>query len=123
VQDICITHINEKTGRLSALQHKEREAPWARSGKQRARHWWPTPKASCLASWSRKSLVAARGGADPSTNSRLRLVVEQARKASMPKDTLERAIKKGSGTGTEAVHYEHVIYEGFAPHRVAVMVE
>jgi transcriptional/translational regulatory protein YebC/TACO1 len=70
-----------------------------------------------LASWSRKSW-SPRGGADPSTNSRLRLVVEQARKASMPKDTLERAIKKGSGTGTEAVHYEHVIYEGFAPHRV-----
>jgi len=68
-------------------------------------------------------LVAARGGADPASNSRLRLVVEQARKASMPKETLERAIKKGSGTGGEAVHYEHVMYEGFAPHRVAVMVE
>ena len=68
-------------------------------------------------------LVAARGGADPASNSRLRLVVEQARKASMPKETLERAIKKGSGTGGEAVHYEHVMYEGFAPHRVPVMVE
>ena len=67
--------------------------------------------------------VAARGGADPATNSRLRLVVEQARKASMPKDTLERAIKKGAGIGSEAVHFEHVIYEGFAPHQVAVMVE
>ena len=67
--------------------------------------------------------VAARGGADPATNSRLRLVVEQARKASMPKDTLERAIKKGSGTGADAVNYERVIYEGFAPHQVAVMVE
>ena len=67
--------------------------------------------------------VAARSGADPATNSRLRLVVEQARKASMPKDTLERAIKKGSGTGADAVNYERVIYEGFAPHQVAVMVE
>ena len=67
--------------------------------------------------------VAARGGADPASNSRLRLVVEQARKASMPKDTLERAIKKGAGIGSEAVHFEHVIYEGFAPHQVAVMVE
>ena len=63
------------------------------------------------------------GGADPASNSRLRLVVEQARKASMPKDTLERAIKKGSGTGADAVSYERVIYEGFAPHQVAVMVE
>ncbi|MBA4112495.1 MAG: YebC/PmpR family DNA-binding transcriptional regulator [Verminephrobacter sp.] len=67
--------------------------------------------------------VAARSGADPSSNARLRLVVEQARKVSMPKDTLERAIKKGAGIGGEAVHYEHVIYEGFAPHQVAVMVE
>ena len=67
--------------------------------------------------------VAARGGADPAGNSRLRLVVEQARKVSMPKDTLERAIKKGSGTGSDAVNYERVIYEGYAPHQVAVMVE
>lgn len=68
-------------------------------------------------------IVAARAGADPAGNSRLRLAVEAARKASMPKDTLERAIKKGSGVGGEAVHYEHVIYEGFAPHQVPVMVE
>lgn len=67
--------------------------------------------------------VAARSGADPDSNARLRLAVEQARKASMPKDTLERAIKKGSGTGSDAVNYETVLYEGFAPHRVAVMVE
>jgi len=67
--------------------------------------------------------VAARSGADPDSNSRLRLAVEQARKASMPKDTLDRAIKKGSGTGSDAVNYETVMYEGFAPHRVAVMVE
>ena len=68
-------------------------------------------------------MVAARHGADPSANARLRLVVEQARKVSMPKDTLERAIKKGAGLTGEAVHFEHVIYEGFAPHRVPVMVE
>jgi len=68
-------------------------------------------------------IVAARGGADPAGNSRLRLAVEQARKASMPKDTLERAIKKGSGTGTDAVDYQRVIYEGFGPHQVPVMVE
>ena len=68
-------------------------------------------------------IIAARGGADPANNSRLRLVVEQARKVSMPKETLERAIKKGAGVGAEAVNYERVIYEGFAPHQVAVMVE
>jgi YebC/PmpR family DNA-binding regulatory protein len=68
-------------------------------------------------------MVAARGGADPAANARLRLVVEQARKVSMPRDTLERAIKKGAGLTGEAVHFEHALYEGFAPHRVPVMVE
>lgn len=68
-------------------------------------------------------MIAARHGADPAANARLRLVVEQARKVSMPKDTLDRAIKKGAGLTGETVHFEHVIYEGFAPHRVPVMVE
>ena len=68
-------------------------------------------------------MIAARHGADPAANARLRLVVEQARKVSMPKDTLERAIKKGAGLTGEAVHFEHALYEGFAPHRVPVMVE
>ena len=72
---------------------------------------------------AKEIMVAARHGADPAANARLRLVVEQARKASMPKDTLERAIKKGAGLTGESVHFEHVIYEGFAPHRVPVMVE
>ena len=68
-------------------------------------------------------MIAARHGHDPAANSRLRLVVEQARKVSMPKETLERAIKKGAGLGGEAVHFEYALYEGFAPHRVPVMVE
>ena len=72
---------------------------------------------------SKDIMLAARSGADPASNARLRLVVEQARKVSMPKETLERAIKKGAGLAGEAVNFEHVIYEGFAPHRVAVMVE
>ena len=67
--------------------------------------------------------VAARNGADPASNARLRLVVEQARKVSMPKDTLERAIKKGAGLTGENINFERVMYEGFAPHQVAVMVE
>ncbi len=72
---------------------------------------------------SKDIMIAARHGADPAANSRLRLVVEQARKVSMPKDTLDRAIKKGAGLTGEAIHFEHVVYEGFAPHRVPVMVE
>ena len=68
-------------------------------------------------------MIAARHGADPASNAKLRLVVEQARKVSMPKDTLERAIKKGAGLAGETVHFEHALYEGFAPHRVPVLVE
>ena len=68
-------------------------------------------------------MVAARSGADPAMNPRLRLVDEQARKASMPKDTLDRALKKGAGLTDEHFHFEHVIYEGFAPHQVPLMVE
>ena len=72
---------------------------------------------------AKEIMVAARSGADPASNARLRLVVEQARKVSMPKDTLDRAIKKGAGLTGDSVHFEHVVYEGFAPHQVPVMVE
>lgn len=67
--------------------------------------------------------IAARDGADPASNARLRMAVEAARKASMTKDTLERAIKKGAGLTDEKVHYDTVTYEGFAPHQVPVIVE
>jgi YebC/PmpR family DNA-binding regulatory protein len=56
-------------------------------------------------------------------NPRLRIVVEQAKKASMPRDTLERAIKKGAGLLDDGGKLEQLTYEGFAPHRVAVIVE
>lgn len=72
---------------------------------------------------SKEIMVAARGGADPDMNPRLRLVVEQARKASMPRETLERAIKKGAGLLDEGASLERLTYEGFAPHRVPVIVE
>jgi len=72
---------------------------------------------------AKEIMVAAKGGADPSANSRLRLVVEQAKKASMPRETLERAIKKGAGLLDGGAHLEHLVYEGFAPHHVPVIVE
>jgi len=68
-------------------------------------------------------IIAAKAGAEPASNPRLRMAVEQARKASMPRDTLERAIKKGAGLLDEPVNYELVTYEGFAPHQVPVIVE
>ena len=72
---------------------------------------------------SKEIMIAARSGADPDMNPRLRLVVEQAKKASMPRETLERAIKKGAGLLGESVHYERTMYEGFAPHQVPLIVE
>lgn len=72
---------------------------------------------------SKEIMVAARAGADPDMNPRLRLVVEQAKKVSMPKETLERAIKKGAGLLDEGMSLERLTYEGFAPHRVPVIVE
>jgi len=72
---------------------------------------------------AKEIMVAARAGADPEMNAKLRMVVDQAKKASMPKDTIERAIKKGAGLLDDGVTYEKVTYEGFAPHRVPVIVE
>lgn len=94
-------------------------AQWKAKGKDLA----ASAKGKVFGKLVKEIMVAARSGADPAANSRLRLVVEQARKVSMPKETLDRALKKGAGIGLDAVHYEHVLYEGFAPHQVAVMVE
>lgn len=72
----------------------------------------------------REIMVAARaGGADPDTNARLAAAMEKARKSSVTRDTIERAIKKGAGLTEEKVIFESVTYEGFAPHKVAVVVE
>ena len=72
---------------------------------------------------TKEIMVAARNGADPDMNPRLRLAIEQAKKASMTRETLERAIKKGAGLLAEGVSFERLTYEGFAPHRVPVIVE
>lgn len=72
---------------------------------------------------AREISVAARSGADPALNSRLRLAVEQAKKTSMPRETVERAIKKGAGLLDGGAQYEKLTYEGYAPHRVPVIVE
>jgi YebC/PmpR family DNA-binding regulatory protein len=72
----------------------------------------------------REIMVAAKlGGADPDLNPRLFAAVEKARKSSVYRDTIERAIKKGAGLTEEKVVFETVIYEGFAPHKVPVIVE
>jgi YebC/PmpR family DNA-binding regulatory protein len=94
-------------------------AQWKAKGKELAAN----AKGKLFGRLAKDIMVAARGGADPALNSKLRLVMEQARKVSMPKETLERAVKKGAGLTGETINFEQVIYEGFAPHQVAVMVE
>jgi YebC/PmpR family DNA-binding regulatory protein len=69
------------------------------------------------------SIAAKLGGADPAMNARLFAAVEKARKESVARDVIERAIKKGAGTGDEKLVMEHVVYEGYAPHKVPVIVE
>lgn len=68
-------------------------------------------------------IVAAKlGGPNPEGNARLRAALENARKLSVPRDTIERGIKRGAGL-LEPIVYESVLYEGFAPHQVPVLVE
>jgi YebC/PmpR family DNA-binding regulatory protein len=72
----------------------------------------------------REIMVAAKlGGPDPDLNPRLFAAVEKARKSSVYRDTIERAIKKGAGLTDEKVVFELVTYEGFAPHKVPIVVE
>ncbi len=72
---------------------------------------------------AREITVAARnGGGDPSANPALRMAIEKARNANMPKDNIERAIKRGTGE-LEGGELEEVIYEGYAPHGVALLVK
>ena len=72
---------------------------------------------------SKEISVAARSGGDPETNFRLRLAVERARAANMPKDNITRAIKKGTGEEKGGAVLEQVTYEGYAQHGVALMIE
>jgi YebC/PmpR family DNA-binding regulatory protein len=73
---------------------------------------------------SRAIIVAAKeGGADPAGNLALQNAIEKARSYSMPKDNIERAIARGSGADSDAAAFETVIYEGYGPNGVAVIVE
>jgi YebC/PmpR family DNA-binding regulatory protein len=73
---------------------------------------------------TRELVMAAReGGGDPAANFRLRLAVDKARSENMPKDNIERAIHRGTGEDKDAAAFEQVLYEGYAPNGVAVMVE
>ncbi len=80
-------------------------------------------RAKIFSKLSREITIAAKiGGGDPDMNPRLRMVLLKCRTANMPRDNIERAIKKGTGGG-EAVNFEELTYEIYGPHGVALLVE
>jgi len=94
-------------------------AQWKQKGREAA----AKSKGKIFDKLAREIAAAAKSGPDPSANPRLRMAIEAAKKASVTKDTVERAIKKGSGQLDGSVQYDTVFYEGFAPHQVPVIVE
>lgn len=95
-------------------------AQWKQAGRESSAQ----KKGQMVVKLVREITIAAKlGGADPDLNPRLYAAVEKAKKASVYRDTIERAIKKGAGLTDEKVAIETVVYEGFGPHKVPVVVE
>ncbi|MBI2861355.1 MAG: YebC/PmpR family DNA-binding transcriptional regulator [Chloroflexi bacterium] len=95
---------------------------WAQIKRQKAQT--DTRRGQLFTKLGRELTVAAReGGSDPEANVRLRLAIQRARDANMPLENIERAIKRGTGTLGEGETLETVIYEGYGPGGVAIMVE
>ena len=81
-------------------------------------------KSKTTGKFVREITIAARhGGADPASNARLAAAIDKAKRESVSRDVIERAIQKGSGTGDDKTSLEHVVFEGYAPHKVPVIVE
>ncbi len=95
-------------------------AQWKHSLRQTSN----SKKSAAIGKIVKEIIVSAKlGGADPSANFRLRGALEDARKNSVPRDTIERAVKRGAGLLDDPVQYETILYEGFAPHQVPLIVE
>jgi YebC/PmpR family DNA-binding regulatory protein len=95
-------------------------AQWKHAGKTAATN----KKGQVIGKLVKEIIVAAKlGGADPAANFRLRGALEDARKNSVPRDTIDRAVKRGAGLLDDPVVYETITYEGFAPHQVPIIVE
>jgi YebC/PmpR family DNA-binding regulatory protein len=81
-------------------------------------------KGAKFTKFAREIQVAAKlGGPDPNMNSRLRMAIEAARSEAVPKDTIERAVKKGAGLLDDGEQIEEFTYEGYGPHQVAMIIE
>jgi YebC/PmpR family DNA-binding regulatory protein len=95
-------------------------AQWKQAGREANAQ----KKGQMVSKLVREIMVAAKlGGPDPELNPRLAAAVEKAKKASVYRDTIERAVKKGAGQTDDKVDFELVTYEGFGPHKVPVIVE
>jgi YebC/PmpR family DNA-binding regulatory protein len=95
-------------------------AQWKHAGKMDAAN----RKGKLVGKLVKEIMVATKmGGTDPASNARLRAALEDARKNSVTKDAIERAIKRGSGQTDDGVTFSTLTYEGFAPHQVPVIVE
>lgn len=95
-------------------------AQWKKSSKSEK----SAKQGAIFSKLAKEIAVAAKlGGPEPGSNPRLRAAIEAAKKNSMTKDTIERNVKKGAGLLDEKVTYETIVYEGFAPHKVPVIVE
>lgn len=93
---------------------------WKKAGKLEASQ----KKGAIFTKLAREIAVAAKlGGGDPESNSRLKLAIAAAKEQSVPKDTIERAIKKGTGQLDDGKIIEEIAYEGYGPHGVGIIVE
>jgi YebC/PmpR family DNA-binding regulatory protein len=109
-----------RLGFLSGREAMSGHSKW--SSIKRAKGATDAKRGQLFTRLARDIAVAARDGADPAGNSRLRLAVQRARDANMPIDNIDRAIKRGSGTG-EGANYTEITYEGYGPSGVAVLVD
>jgi YebC/PmpR family DNA-binding regulatory protein len=81
-------------------------------------------KGQAVGKMVKEIMVAAKtGGADPDGNARLFAAIEKARRQSVSRDVIERAVNKGAGIGEDKLVLDHIVYEGYAPHKVPVIVE
>lgn len=95
---------------------------WANIKHRKARQ--DAAKGKMWSKCSRAIIVAAKdGGGDPSTNLTLRYAIDEAKAVNMPKDTIEKAIKKGTGEDADAASYDEIRYEGYGPVGVAIIVD
>src|SRR4051812_14076296 len=122
----------ERHGPSSFIPHPSSLIPPRRGAMSGHSHWATikhkkgaidAKRGKLFSKLSRAIIIAARnGGGDPEMNLKLRYAIDKARQVSMPKDNIERAVKRGTGE-MEGMHFEEITYEGYGPGGVAIMVD